>query len=469
MEKKPTYEELELRVKKLEEGVKDGQADRALLENEEKYQALFEGSVNPIAILDRDGIVLMVNPTGAKYLGLPVEECVGKSIVKMIPSLDDSYPEICQQVIDTGIELTKEFFIELPWGSRWFWLVNQPVSDLTGRRYGIQIISYDITNRKKLEESIRETYDNLEQRIEERTFNLKKVNEQLKQEIEEYKRIEKEFEKSKENYQHLVEAMNEGFIILDENLVTLYVNDKLCEMFGCERDEIIGIVITDFFYKVPKKVANKIIDKLKRDEAISTEIIVKGKHGKKIPSIVSARPMFETNNQYTGLFAVLIDISVLKQTQYRLKQREKELDIKTINLEEINTALKVLLKGREEDIKENEGKVVFNIKQLVMPYIEKLKASRLDDRGMVYVNIIESNLGEIISPFLKRLSLEYSNLTPTEVKVANLIIQGKNIKDIADVLSLSARTVGNHRSNIRKKIGIRNKKVNLKTYLDSLH
>ncbi|MHC4497858.1 MAG: PAS domain S-box protein, partial [Planctomycetota bacterium] len=127
------------------------QAEEQLRSSEEKYRVLFEGHAEPVTILDRDGIVLMVNSAGARNIGMSQEESVGKSIFEVLPSIDDSLHEVYQQVIDTGISVTREDFLELPSGHRWFWSVHQPVSDINGTRYGVQIISYDITERKRAE------------------------------------------------------------------------------------------------------------------------------------------------------------------------------------------------------------------------------------------------------------------------------------------------------------------------------
>jgi len=152
----------------------------------------------------------------------------------------------------------------------------------------------------------------------------------------------------------------------------------------------------------------------------------------------------------------------------RVEERTRELEIKTRTLEEINTALNVLLKKRQEDKIALEEKVVGNVKELVMPYLERMKKNNSDDQQKTLLNILESNLNEIISPFSRKLSSKYLNLTPAEIQVADLVRQGKRTKEIAALFNLSYKTVESHRENIRRKIGIKNKKANLRSYLLSL-
>ena len=141
---------------------------------------------------------------------------------------------------------------------------------------------------------------------------------------------------------------------------------------------------------------------------------------------------------------------------------------RTANLEEANTALKVLLKKRDEDKTELEERMLFNVRELVIPYLDKLKKSGLNDRQKVFVDILDSTLNDVVSPFVRKLSPQYLKLTPSEIQMANLIKQGKTTKEIADLLNLATSTIDFHRDNIRKKVGIKNRKINLRTYLLSL-
>ena len=151
-----------------------------------------------------------------------------------------------------------------------------------------------------------------------------------------------------------------------------------------------------------------------------------------------------------------------------MRERENELVNKTRNLEDVNTALKVLLKKREEDKTELEEKVLLNVKELVEPYLEKLKNSELNEKQKIYADIVELNINDIISPFLGKLSSKYLKLTPSEIQISNLVRQGRRTKEIADLLHLSTRTIKFHRENIRKKLDITNTKSNLRSHLLSL-
>ena len=113
-------------------------------------------------------------------------------------------------------------------------------------------------------------------------------------------------------------------------------------------------------------------------------------------------------------------------------------------------------------------KVLFNVNDLVNPYITKLKQCNLNDRQSTLINILADNLDRVVSPFVRRISSKYYSLTPKEIEIINFIKQGKTVKEIADVLCLSTRTIETHRNNIRSKLGIKNKKVNLTTYLLSI-
>jgi PAS domain S-box-containing protein len=151
-----------------------------------------------------------------------------------------------------------------------------------------------------------------------------------------------------------------------------------------------------------------------------------------------------------------------------LKKREKELEVKSRNLEELNTALTVLLKKREEDKNHLEERVLANVKEMVIPYMEKLKNTHLSSDQNAYLSILDTHLNDIISPFLVKMSTKYRRFTPKEIQVATLVKDGKTTKEIASLMNVCSGAVELHRNHIREKLGLTNKKMNLRSYLLSL-
>ena len=158
----------------------------------------------------------------------------------------------------------------------------------------------------------------------------------------------------------------------------------------------------------------------------------------------------------------------LGETNRLLKKKELELRDKNKNLDELNTALKVLIQQKDESRVELEEKVLATMKKLVEPYLEKLARICPEAKQQNFITIINANLKEVISPFSLRLSSGSVNLSATELKVADFIKHGHSNKGIAESLNMSSQTVAAHRKHIRKKLAINNTKANLTSYLKTL-
>jgi len=130
---------------------------------------------------------------------------------------------------------------------------------------------------------------------------------------------------------------------------------------------------------------------------------------------------------------------------------------------ETNAALRVLLKQREDDKREMEDMFMSNIKEMVLPYVHKMQKEKIEMRHRAYLDVISSNLNEIMAPFLNRI--RQLNFTPKEIEVASLIKDGKTTKEIAEIMSVATSAIDSHRNNIRMKLGLVNKDVNLRSYL----
>ncbi|MFC1859864.1 PAS domain S-box protein [Thermodesulfobacteriota bacterium] len=430
MAKKPTYEELAQRVRYFESKrakgeAKDNESNDGLSDD---FKRLAERSQDVVYRYDiPSGKFLFFNRIGTKY-GYGTKK---STLLLIHPDDRETVRKASKVSLAPGCYGSEVEYRICPSNGSIHWMHDRwsVIRDDFGRPLAIEGVISDNTERKLTQKALRE---------------------------------------SREQYRILVETMNDGLVVQDETYVFTYVNDKLCEMLGYTRDKLIGKPLTNFLDQEQQIIFHEQMSKRKRGEHGYYELIWTKIDDQKLPTIVSPQPFFDDNGNFRGSFGVITDISHLKEVERELKEREKELEIKTNYLEELNSALKVLLKRREEDKKELEQDVVSNVKELVAPYLKKLKNSRLDERQKALANIIEANLKEIISPFLNRISINYLNLTPTETQVANFVKQGKTTKEIADMLGLSTRTIESHRESIRKKLGIKNRKSNLRTHLLAL-
>jgi PAS domain S-box-containing protein len=348
-----------------------------------------------------------------------------------------------------------------------------PHRDDEGSVVGFFALIQDITDLKRAENALQKAHDKLEKRVEERTSELAKVNEQLNREIEESKQAE---EALRVKTHDLGERVKE--------LKCLYGISHLAEKPDISLDAIlrvtVGLIPSSWQY--PEITCSRVI--LEGREFTSdnfqdttwkqsSDILVYGEQkGTVEVCYMEERPetdegpfLKEHRDLINAIAARLGRIAETMQAEKTVKERGEELVIKARNLEEVNTALRVLLQKREEDKTKIEENVLSNIKELVEPYLDKLKKSDLDVLQMGHLSVLESNLNDVISPFSSRLSSKFLNLSPSEIRIANLVKQGKNTKEIAELMSLSSTTVATHRRNIRKKLGISDKKANLRTHL----
>ncbi len=151
------------------------------------------------------------------------------------------------------------------------------------------------------------------------------------------------------------------------------------------------------------------------------------------------------------------------------RRAEAELGQRECQLEEANTALRVLIDHLESSRHAFEENILRQIKGLVLPHLAKLRLSRRGDETVgQYLDLIDANLARVTSSLAGRLVQELDALSPTESEVAQMVMAGKTTKEIAKALSRETSTVDFHRNNIRRKLGITSRARSLRSHLRSL-
>lgn len=296
------------------------------------------------------------------------------------------------------------------------------------------------------------------------------------------KRKELALRESERRLADIIDFLPDATLVIDREGKVIAWNRAIEEMTGIKACDMLGKSDYEYalpFYGVRRPILLDLV--LKPDEAIEktyyailekkkdlliVETWVPQLKGKRAFLWAKASPLYNSMRKIVGAIESIRDITERKQAEEALEKREMELRTKTQELEDLNAALRVLLRQREEDKKEIEQKVLSNIKVLILPYIEKVK-NHVDIKGASYLNVLESNLKDIISPFTQKMSLKYLNLTNRELQVANHIRDGKTTKEIAAFLNVSDSAINVYRHHIRRKMNL-TKNHNLRSYLSSI-
>ncbi len=281
--------------------------------------------------------------------------------------------------------------------------------------------------------------------------------------ISQRKEAEKALKREELKYKILFESSNDAILLMKDDYC-IDCNTKAWEMFGRTRKNMIG---QKPFMFSPRSQS---------DGSDSTDVAA----GKIKAALAGNFQFFEWRYYRSeGTFfdaevslngidlggehliqCIIRDITVRKQFEEEARKKSKDL-------EDVNAALRVLLKQREKDREELEELVLQNVRELILPYVDKLKRHKLDPQQKSYLNVLEANLRNIISPFARKMTSIDVYFTPTELRVAHLIREGKTAKEIAQLLGVSESAINLHRQKLRNKLGLNNMKVNLSAYLIS--
>ncbi len=314
-----------------------------------------------------------------------------------------------------------EYLCKLPSGKlRWFEAVSTPRREKNGTIL-CDGVAVDITDRKRLEEMTI---------MQERDLN-----------------------------KAIIDSLPGLFYVVDEQFRFLLWNKNFLNITGYSAEELEGMTVLDFQRKSDQNsIISEVRDAISFGEtSVEAEVLLKDGTAKTF--FFSSRKIIY--NDKPCVVGTGFDITVRNRALEELRRSATEL-------EEANTALRVFMKNQGKDKQLMGEKLQTNINDLVIPYLEKLKQANLDDRHKKYVSVLESHLSDILSPFMTSFLSAHKKLTPQEIQIVDLIKKGKNTKEIAELLNASTSTIATHRNNIRKKMKLRNAKINLRTHLMSI-
>jgi PAS domain S-box-containing protein len=124
-----------------------------------------------------------------------------------------------------------------------------------GEICGILGVNVDITERRLIEVALKQTHNQLEQHVSQRTAELRRANEQLQREVEERKQADEALRQSHDQLQRIYDGMIEGLLITDiETKRIVRVNPSVCRMLGYSEEELVAKSVPDLH--PPEEAAN---------------------------------------------------------------------------------------------------------------------------------------------------------------------------------------------------------------------
>ena len=280
---------------------------------------------------------------------------------------------------------------------------------------------------------------------------------------------------AKIEWEYIFDAIPDPIAIIDKNYLFRRVNKAMGDRLGVKPGDLRGRACYEAVHGLsapPDFCPLSLM--LKDGQEHSAEVYEKNFNG---VFLVSVSPFFDDENNLAGGIHVARDITRLKATEEQLREsneglerhvemRTSELIEKAKDLEEANIALKVLLKHRELDRAEIQESVTLDIKELVFSYLDRMEIGSLSkEQFNACIQGIRRVFDRSFSSFITYLSSK--GLSPTEIRIAEMIKGGRTNKEIADSMSISDGTVRTHRERIRNKLRLTNQKTNLQTYLQS--
>ncbi|MCK4657802.1 MAG: helix-turn-helix transcriptional regulator, partial [candidate division Zixibacteria bacterium] len=327
--------------------------------------------------------------------------------------------------IETGEGLEAEDMVELPMGNRWFWSNMQPARDADDNIIGIQVISHDITDRKQAEEDLRTTHERLNA-----TLN----------------------------------ALPDLLFEMDHEGRILDFRAPQPELLYCPPSEFLGKTMDNL---LPKEASETIKASLKkalelgRDSGATYWLDIEGEVCWFEFSVAASGDPKDPNTRFVALAR---NITERKRRQDELKKKTFELRKEQKRLKDKNIALSQVLEQIESSRQEYQRQLYEDVDMALAPLLRKLKKEAGTDRSNEFEEL-EATLNSILAKDIDEFNIRYGRLTARESEICGMIKNGMTSKQISDDLSLSLLTVLKHREQIRKKLGITNKRISLVTYL----
>jgi diguanylate cyclase (GGDEF)-like protein/PAS domain S-box-containing protein len=263
-------------------------AAEALRTSKEEYQSVLSSLREVIFQTDQRGCFSYLNPAWTEITGFAPQESIGQAMDQFVHPWDrDEHARKFKPILENqALALRHESrFLCKDYGVKWIEIHVRAVQDRYGKTTGMAGTLDDITDRKLAEQALSE---------------------------------------SRERYRLLVDTMNDGLGIQDKEGQLIYVNNKLCEIWGANREYLIGRKTMDLLDDGGRRTLNiHLGERNARPGQASCELEWIRPNGSRVPTLTSPQRLFDTEGNETGSFIVVTDITHRKASERALRESEE--------------------------------------------------------------------------------------------------------------------------------------------------
>jgi len=243
-----------------------------------EIKGILEAMEDGVCIISREHAIEYVNPSVLREFG-PVE---GRPCYEYFHGEKGVCPSCRYSEVIAGKSIRWEWLN--PKTAKTYDLFDIPLQDATGRIAKLEIF-HDVTARKQAEQDWRE---------------------------------------SEKRYRILVETMHDG-LVQGENGVITYVNDRLCDLIGYSREELVDRPIAGFLAKESQAMLPERTERIKRGDIETFDMLWVRRDGQEVYTVVSPKPVVDDKGQFKGCFAVIHDITERKRAEDELKRSYEQV------------------------------------------------------------------------------------------------------------------------------------------------
>ena len=225
-----------------------GQTEHGLRRSQGYFRALPDPTNDIIYIVSRQGLLLYANQPGLNCIGMSSGEVVGKRLTNLFPpDVAQSHIEKIERIFASGQTLVDDELFRFGTDEVWLCVHLFPLLDEADQVTAIMGMCHDITGHKQTEEVLRRSREELEQRVERRTSELRNANERLRAEVGQRRETEQALRSSEAKYRALVESSPDAIVMCDLEGAIMFASRRAAQQHGFEDgQELVGRAAIEF-------------------------------------------------------------------------------------------------------------------------------------------------------------------------------------------------------------------------------